>query len=385
MNTSNRLNQAKTSGSALQAELVRRIRQGWITSRRDVSGVVGIAASTAGDYVTQLVEAGVLIEEKEASGQVGRPTQRLHLNPEAGDFIGVDFECSNLMAQVVDFACQPRYRERRRLTGQVTAAAMERELGSLIQAALGECRAGPLGIGIGVPGLVDAEAGIAVDYPLIHGWRRIPLRDRIEERFGLRVHLDNTGRTGARAEQFFGSGRQLTDFVSLVIRGGVGAGIVEHGQLVTGAMNAAGEVGRWRIPRRGEGRAVTVDEAASVAALCREAGVGGGPSRWGRFEALLREENPEAVAALAAVEEVLGWVLAMLAASLNPSAIILQSILVSLGEPFRQALETRMRAGVSLPADYCPRLIFSDLGFFAGAMGAAAIALEAWEPARKPS
>jgi len=364
---------------------VRRIRQGWITSRRDVSGVVGIAASTAGDYVTQLVDGGVLIEERVSSGLVGRPTQRLHLNPEAGDFIGVDFEASTLMAQVVDFACQPRYRERRRLTGPVTASGMQQELVSLIEAAVGECRAKPLGIGIGVPGLVDAEAGVAVEYPLIQGWRRIPLREHIGSRFGLPVHLDNTGRTGARAEQFFGRGRQLTDFVSLVIRGGVGAGIVEHGQLVTGAMNAAGEIGRWRLPG-GVGKVLTVDEAASVTALCREAGAGIGPSRWARFEGLLREENPKALGALAAVEDVLGRVLAMLAASLNPSDIILQSVYVTLGEPFRQALETRMRDGMSLPADYCPRLVFSELGFFAGAMGAAAIALEAWEPTtHKPS
>ncbi|NBE56624.1 ROK family protein, partial [Streptomyces boluensis] len=53
--------------------------------------------------------------------------------------------------------------------------------------------------GVAVPGIVDADRGIAV-YATNLGWRDVPLRDLLAERLGIPVALGHDVRTGGLAE-----------------------------------------------------------------------------------------------------------------------------------------------------------------------------------------
>lgn len=378
-----RLSPTKPSGLKVQADLVRRVREGWIATRRDASRMLGIAPSTAGDYIGRLMGADVLRERADSSGRVGRPRHYLELNREAGYFVGVDFEANTLMAQVVDFACQPIYRERRELEGgRVEAERMLSELESLIRAAIEEAPGPVLALGLGIPGLLDHRRGRALDYPLIEGWAEVDLRERFAGRFGLPVCLDNTARSGARAEKLFGGARRLTDFACVVNRGGLGVGAYEQGHLLTGFGGAFGELGRTAWPgaeaRADGGR--KVEELASYRALFREfAGRRGDPD-WGELGARIDAGEAAPVAAFERAVAVVGWSLGVTASLLNPEALFLQSPMTGLGDRFRERLRAEMERVSGLPAGYAPRLEFSELGHYAGAMGAAALAVESWEP-----
>jgi glucokinase len=98
-------------------------------------------------------------------------------------------------------------------------------------------------IGIGVPGLVDSGAGIVYDVLNIPSWKELPLRARLEERFGLPVFLDNDANCFAWGEYSCGKGRGRNSLVGLTIGTGLGAGIVLNGRLYPGASGAAGEFG----------------------------------------------------------------------------------------------------------------------------------------------
>jgi len=378
-----RLSPTKPSGRKVQADLVRRVREGWIATRRDASRMLGIAPSTAGDYIGQLMGADVLRERPDNSGRVGRPQHYLELNREAGYFVGVDFEANTLMAQVVDFACRPIYRERRELEGgRVEAERMLLELESLIEAATGEAPGPVLALGLGIPGLLDQRRGRALDYPLIEGWWEVDLRERFAERFGLPVCVDNTARSGARAEKLFGGARRLTDFACVVNRGGLGVGAYEQGRLLTGFGGAFGELGRaeWPGSAGGVGGGRKLEELASYRALFGEFGVRRGDPDWGALGARIDAGEAAPVAAFERAVAVVGWSLGVTASLLNPEAVFLQSPLTGLGERFRKRLRAEMERVSGLPAEYAPRLEFSGLGHYAGAMGAAALAVESWEP-----
>ena len=105
---------------------------------------------------------------------------------------------------------------------------------------LGRCE----GIGIGVPGMVDAT-GTCISFAPRLGWRDVPLRDLIAKETGLPVHIENSGRACAIA-QIWGVRREAgrsSDFVFLSVSDGLGFGFVVNGEVVRGRHNVAGEFG----------------------------------------------------------------------------------------------------------------------------------------------
>ncbi|MDX1908599.1 MAG: ROK family protein [Bacteroidia bacterium] len=99
------------------------------------------------------------------------------------------------------------------------------------------------GIGIGVPGLVDLEAGVVFDVMNIPAWREVPVKTLLEARFGVPVAVNNDANCFALAEAYFGAGRGVSSFVGLIIGTGIAGGIIIGGQLYAGRNCGAGEFG----------------------------------------------------------------------------------------------------------------------------------------------
>lgn len=99
------------------------------------------------------------------------------------------------------------------------------------------------GIGIGVPSLVKAGEGIVYDVQNIPSWKKIHLKEILEEEFGLPVYVNNDANCYAVGERFFGEGQHYTDFVGLITGTGLGAGIIKKGHLLSDQNCGAGEFG----------------------------------------------------------------------------------------------------------------------------------------------
>ncbi len=99
------------------------------------------------------------------------------------------------------------------------------------------------GIGIGVPGLVDREKGIAYDIQNIPSWKEVHLKEILEKQFNVPVYLDNDANCFALGESQFGSGSDEKDFVGLTLGTGMGAGIIKDGYLLPDAHCGSGEFG----------------------------------------------------------------------------------------------------------------------------------------------
>jgi glucokinase len=104
------------------------------------------------------------------------------------------------------------------------------------------------GVGIGVPGPVDAERGI-VGEPVTHipalGGRA--LAAELGGRVRLPVSVDNDVNALALGEATFGTGRGTSSLVVLSVGTGIGAGIVLEGRLVRGAAGFGGELGHTPV------------------------------------------------------------------------------------------------------------------------------------------
>ena len=98
-------------------------------------------------------------------------------------------------------------------------------------------------IGIGVPGLVNAEKGIIYDVVYIPSWKEVPLQKWMEDRYQIPVFVDNDANCFALGEYYFGKGKRYDSLIGLTIGTGLGSGIIINKKLYTGKNGGAGEFG----------------------------------------------------------------------------------------------------------------------------------------------
>jgi glucokinase len=100
-----------------------------------------------------------------------------------------------------------------------------------------------MGIGVGVPGIVDSERGLIVDLQNIPAWCGLPLAEIMNKQFKVPVMLNNDAHCFAFGELRYGAAKDWKNFVGITLGTGLGMGIVINNQLYKGVLSGAGELG----------------------------------------------------------------------------------------------------------------------------------------------
>ncbi len=131
------------------------------------------------------------------------------------------------------------------------------------------------GLSIAAAGAIDFGKGIVTLSPNLPGWRDIPLRDIVKERYGINTFLLNDASAAVLGEHRFGAGRGLNNIIYITVSTGIGSGILINGELYLGASGGAGEVGHTTIdvngPKCSCGNTGCLETLASGTAVAREA------------------------------------------------------------------------------------------------------------------
>jgi glucokinase len=98
-------------------------------------------------------------------------------------------------------------------------------------------------IGIGVPSVVDVDEGIVYDVVWIPSWKEVPLKQKMEQRYHVPVHVNNDANCFALGEYYFGKGKEFESMVGLTLGTGVGGGVIINRKLYSGRNCGAGEFG----------------------------------------------------------------------------------------------------------------------------------------------
>jgi glucokinase len=138
------------------------------------------------------------------------------------------------------------------------------------------------GIGIAVPSPVDQATGRIIHAPNL-GWRDLPARTLLEERFQRRVALDNDVNCGLFAEAEVGSAQGADTVVGFFIGTGAGGGVTINGRLQTGTKGIGGELGHMIIKHGG--RKCGCGHRGCLEAYCSKTAFGR------RFEKLIVERG----------------------------------------------------------------------------------------------
>lgn len=232
-----------------------------------------------------------------------------------------------------------------------------------------------VGIGLGMPGLIDRKRGLSVFSPNT-GFQNVPIFPEFAE-FGLPVDVDNDVRAHANGELKFGAGKGCRNFILITLGTGIGSGIVLDGQLYYGPGSTAGEIGHITLepggPLCGCGKRGCFEAIASgrnIGRRAKEAGIAA------TSRELFEKAAAGDAAALALVDKVaydLGRGISIYAHLMNPERVIVGGGVAQAGDllfgPMRRYAEQESMPGVRGTYEIVPA-VFGDE---AGIVGAAAL------------
>ncbi len=283
-----------------------------------------------------------------------------------------------------------------RLTKDKSAIKLLHEFAEQLIASSGIDTNKLVGIGLGMPGLVDSNAGKNYTYLVSSSGDSKTLQDILEEKFNKPVYVQNDVKTNTLAECRFGLALNKKDALVLLMDWGIGLGIIMDGKLQSGMSGFAGEIGHIPFVKDGElchcGKRGCLETVASGIALARMAKEGIKSGQTSLLNALSEEEidqiEPQividaankgdqyAINILSQVGENLGKAVATLIQLFNPELIILGGKIAEAKQyitiPMRHAINTYCMTRIRENT----KIVLSTLGHSAGILGSASIVIE---------
>ncbi|MGD9317794.1 MAG: ROK family transcriptional regulator [Anaerolineae bacterium] len=377
------------------------LRQQGYASRAHLAEQTGLSTTTISNLVSELLGQGIVTEEGVIRSGLrqgaGRPRTSLRLVPEARHAVGIHIgvgqirvAVANLRAHLVNCLSLDHPLDR-------SSTEVLRHVVALVDEALSQSgidRERVVGVGVGASGLVNPHTGVNLMAPNL-GWRDVPIGALLGQQLALPVCVDNNARTMALGEALFGVGKGTHALAFVYARIGVGAGFVVGERLYRGSAAGAGEIGHTTIvPEGGEpcrcGNSGCLETLVSEPAIVRLAEALAAQDPDGILAVHLRRERGAAIERIfgaaragdvvtqAMLEEracYMGIALANLVNVLNPDLIVLGGIFAQGKDLLLPTVEKvmRQRAFANLGAQVQIRI--TDFGPQAGAIGAAALAL----------
>jgi predicted NBD/HSP70 family sugar kinase len=238
-----------------------------------------------------------------------------------------------------------------------------------------------VGIGIGSPGLIDSANGI-VHQAVNLGWKDLPLKQLLSERYELPIYIANDSQIAALAEYTFGDLRQTTNLVVIKVGRGISSGIVLNGQIYSGDGYSAGEIGHLMVVEDGLqctcGNYGCLETVSSTRAILSQLSRIDGHSDFSSLDKVLGAYQSGDVLVQQVVNRAgcyLGVAIANLISILNIHNILISGNLVGFGdallEPARAEVEKRILAKMARET----KISYSSLGTDNVILGASALVL----------
>lgn len=231
--------------------------------------------------------------------------------------------------------------------------------------------------GIAVPGIVDADQGVA-RYAANLGWRDVPLRALLTERLAVPVALGHDVRTGGLAEGRIGAGQGADRFFFVPLGTGIAGAIGIGGRVEAGAHGFAGEIGHIVVRPGGTpcpcGQSGCLERYASAAAVSEAWAAAAGDPEADAADCAKAVESgdPRAQAVWQHAIDALADGLVTALTLLDPSTLIIGGGLAEAGEtlftPLRDAVQQR------ITFQKLPSVVPAALGDTAGCLGAGLLA-----------
>lgn len=341
--------------------------------RAELARGLGLSTQAVSNIIADLLADGMILEKGTRAAGRGLPTMLYGLNPEGGYAFGVEIRPNALFTALVDLSGRAVATHRQPLPdpspAQVAALLHERRDALLSDAGLAADRL--LGVGVVMPGPFGKTglAGQSADLP---GWDETDPKALLSDALGLPVELSNDANASAMAERLGGVAGRLSSFAYLYFGTGLGLGVVQNGQLMTGAFGNAGEIGQ--IPVLCPDGPAPLESRLSRLSIQRHLGRG---VEIDEIDRLFACDDPALLGWIPSACEALSHAVLLIENLFDPGTIVL-------GGAMPEALLDEMIAKTSLsprsvsnrPDNPLPRLMRGRSGRLTATLGAASLILD---------
>lgn len=241
-------------------------------------------------------------------------------------------------------------------------------------------------IGLGLAGLVDAERGMLVSAPNLRALEKVKLKAIIKKKFRVPVIVENDANAAAYAESRIGAGTKCENLVLLTLGTGIGSGIIINRKLFVGATHSAAEIGHAIIDAHGYkcncGNFGCLEAMANARFIERKA-----KELARKHKTTLKKFDPLSVQIAAQkgdfvaretyrqLAENLGIGLANICNFLNPDIIVLAGGIAKAKIIYPIAIKKMRQCAFRQSTEHV-KVCQTRIGYFAGAVGAALLAME---------
>jgi predicted NBD/HSP70 family sugar kinase len=243
-----------------------------------------------------------------------------------------------------------------------------------------------LGIGVAVPSPVHPSAPGRLSPLILPAWSGTDVQDSLAGAYNVPVFVDNDANLGALAEGWWGAGRSGEDLTYIKVATGIGAGFLINGDVYRGTGGTAGEIGHLAVDASGprclcglNGCLTMFIGSSSLRARAKERmklDRGRTPSVADIVAAALAK-NPGALSVIDELGHYLGIAVAGLLNLLNPGIVVVGGEITGVGDLLLDRLRDSVSARALSTSVAETRLLTSNLGEQAIAVGAATFVLQA--------
>lgn len=355
-------------------------------SRADIAQVSGLNKATVSSLVNELLAEELIYESGPGESSGGRRPVILHFNKIAGYSIGIDIGVNYVLCVLTDLKGNIVI-EKNQFVNKTPYAATMVIVKEMVQSLIDEMpssKYGIVGIGVGVPGIVNKEGSILLAPNL--GWRNIEIKRELENIFHVPVIIENEANAGAFAEQQFGTGQDFQNIIYISAGIGIGVGIILNKELYQGKNGFSGEMGHMIIEINGQpcncGSKGCWEAYASEQALLEKAG-----QTINSLESLMELAEATDNNALNLFKEIgsyLGYGINNIINTFNPDQVIIGNRLALAKEWMEESITTTIENHSLTYHQNEFQLDFSKLGKYSIVLGVSAFVVESFIKEGKP-
>jgi len=213
-------------------------------TRAEIARLCHLSRPAVSEIVRRLLVKKLVREgEARSTSNVGRKPIKLRIDPNAFFVLSIDVGGTNLRGAVLNLVGEIVWRHQE-LTQPLQLPHQLENLISRMLETVSQRKV--LGIAIGVPGIVDPQAGILLYSPSLN-IRDFNVNALVAEKFGIPVLVENDVNLAAVGEWWQGAARGSTNSICISIGTGIGAGLIINKTLYRGSHYLAGEVGHFLL------------------------------------------------------------------------------------------------------------------------------------------
>ena len=374
------------------------IRRKGPISRAEIARTIGLSIPTVMKITEEFSHKQFVQDVGKGESSGGKRPELLELVPDSKYIIGVGVGRSKTNVLMMNLAGEVFIREIMETGGTAVPEVWISRLIQVIENVIRESglsRKQILGMGIGMPGILDEKSGKVLFSPDFK-WENVDMLTPIRERFKMDITIENANRALAMGEYYFGAGVDSRNFLVVNLGHGIGSAIMREGEFYRGSSGSSGEIGHIILEKNGPkcncGNLGCLEAIASGNAIARDAKIAVLEGNATKIMELVNEDINRIEAktvfeaarlgdrlAIQITERAMQYIgigLANYINLLDPDLIILFGGLTNAGDIFLKKVKEVLRERQMKFAGRQVKLVISQMGENGTAVGSASLVLK---------